>query len=164
VRSLAFVAALSLVACGGHVVTIPTDDVDAAPEGGRAPPPVEAGPWDEPTTCPDASSPPPVVNRCDVLRPTETCPPGRACYPITVPPDDKCSSEQYGSACLTPGTGAQGDACGGGSGVTCAAGFVCVITGGTTECAKSCALGQKGSCPNGYVCEPIDVPGYAVCL
>jgi hypothetical protein len=139
------------------------EDGDAAPEGGRVPPLMDGGlPYVDPM-CPDAA-PPPIMNRCDVLRPTETCPSGRACYPVTYPPDGPCGAEQYGSACLMPGKGVQGDSCGGQGGSSCAAGFICVITGGNTQCAKACALGQKNACTNGFVCEPIDVPGYAVCL
>lgn len=138
------------------------EDVDAAPEGGRTPPVPEGGlPYVDPT-CPDAA-PPPIDNRCDVLRPTETCPQGRACAPITFPPDGPCGVERYGSACIVPGTGVQGDSCAQDT-MGCAAGFVCVITGGNTQCAKACELGRKAACESGFVCEPIDVPGYAVCL
>ncbi len=151
-----------LFACGGRVgATDAGDDLDGAPEGGRFPHLPDGAPYVDPM-CPDAG-PPPIVNECDVLDPLKNCPPGTACYPVTYPPMEKCDTERYGSACLQQGTGTQGEACGSGSN-GCAPGFVCVITGGTTECAKACKLGEKGQCGSGYVCEPIDVPGYAVCL
>lgn len=147
--------------CGGKLGAGDAgDDTDGAPEGGRFPHLPDGAPYVDPM-CPD-SGPPPVNNACDVLNPLANCPAGTACYPVTFPPEGKCDTERYGSQCLPQGTGGQGAACGNGQG--CAPGFVCVITGGTTECAKACKLGSKGVCPTGYVCEPIDVPGYAVCL
>ena len=160
-RSCFSFALVAIVSCGGRVGAPPVDDDgDGGFEGGRAPPVEDGAPFVDPT-CPDAGPQPP-INQCDVLRPTATCPQGRACYPITYPPMGPCESERYGTACLTPGKGVQGDACGGGA--SCSAGFICVITGGNTQCAKACVLGQKGSCTPGFVCEPIDVPGFAVCL
>lgn len=150
-------------ACGGKLGSDPSElDPDATPEGGRVPRLPDGGTYVDPR-CPDAG-PPPIMNQCDVLRPLETCAPGTACYPVTFPPEGKCETERYGAECLTPGTGKQGAPCGGGARTGCAPGYICVITGGTTECAKACALGQKGACDEGFVCEPIDVPGYAVCL
>lgn len=151
-----------LVGCGGKLGNGDAgDDTDGAPEGGRFPRLPDGAPYMDPM-CPD-SGPPSVNNACDVLDPLANCPAGLACYPVTFPPMGKCDTERYGAACLQKGTGGQGAPCGGG-GQGCAPGFVCVITGGTTECAKACKLGSKGTCPSGYVCEPIDVPGYAVCL
>lgn len=160
-RCYVFLFAL-VTACGGRLGAVDGgDDSDGAPEGGRFPRLPDGAPYVDPM-CPD-SGPRPIDNRCDVLDPVATCKPGTACYPVVFPPMEKCEAERYGSACLPPGTGTQGAPCGSGS-QGCAAGYVCVITGGTTECAKACKLGQKGACGSGYVCEPIDVPGYAVCL
>lgn len=160
VRTLICFLCSCALACGGNVRSDADADIDAGNEGGRVPRLSDGGLFVDPK-CPDAG-PPPIQNECDVLRPLETCSHGSACYPIAIPPDHPCETERYGSACLQPGTGRQGAPCGGTNG--CAPGFVCVITGGSTECAKACALGSKGACDEGFVCEPIDVPGYAVCL
>jgi len=138
------------------------DDGDGGSEGGRVPRLPDGAPYVDPMC--DAGDPV-VTTKCDVLNPISTCPMGKACYPITIPPNGPCETEQYGSACLPPGTGKQGAPCGSGTNSFCAPGFICVITGGTTQCAQACALnGQKNLCQDGFVCEPIDVPGYAVCL
>lgn len=151
-----------ICACGGRLGAGDAGaDDDAAPEGGRYPRLPDGGAWVDPR-CPD-SGPPPVDVQCDVLDPIGTCKPGTACFPVTLPPQGPCDTERYGAVCAMPGTGKQGDPCGE-QGQACAAGYVCVITGAATECAKACRLGDKSACPSGAVCEPIDVPGYAVCL
>jgi hypothetical protein len=55
----------------------------------------------------------------------------------------------------------QGETCS--SALDCAGGFICVITGAGTSCAQYCDLGKTGGCPEGYVCEPLDVSGMGVC-
>jgi hypothetical protein len=147
--------------CGGTLLRPDADaDVDAAPEGGRRPPLPDGGDAFAPPICPDAAPPPP-IEECDVFTPS-SCPSGEVCYPIASPPGSACEAEQYGTVCIPAGTGGQGEPCGSGNG--CKGGHVCVITGGGTQCAKLCRLGQPGQCMAGYVCEPIDIPGYAACL
>ena len=77
-------------------------------------------------------------------------------------PSGPCEQERYGTVCAPAGTGRQGSACG--STEECAAGYACIITGAGTTCGKLCVLGQASSCPEGQVCEPIDVAGYATCF
>jgi hypothetical protein len=149
-------------ACGGSLVNPDGDaDVDAAFEGGRRPPVPDGGDGGGvPPICPDAAPLPP-IEECNVFQPS-SCPPEEVCYPITYPPRGACDTERYGTVCIQGGTGGQGEPCGSGNG--CKGGYVCVITGGGTQCAKMCQLGKTGQCATGFVCEPIDIPGYAACL
>lgn len=111
--------------------------------------------------CPDA--PAPIIdNVCDPLAP----PPGdcledEACYPYVVYPTEPCQAEMYGSMCAPAGTAKQDEPC---DYDMCAAGYVCVVTGAGTVCVRMCELDKIGACPDGRVCEPIDVLGYGGCL
>jgi hypothetical protein len=160
-RHLLFLIAIFPAACGGKAIPPDGTDPDAGsfgrgPEGGSA----DGNGYVDPH-CPDAA-PPPVSINCDVFDP-KSCLSGEACYPMVIPPKYKCQSETYGAFCASQGTGTQGSPCGSGSG--CAGGFVCLITGASTECAKMCEFGSgTHSCPDGFVCEPIDIPGFAACL
>jgi hypothetical protein len=111
--------------------------------------------------CPDAA-PPIIDSQCDPLKsPPGDCMDGEACYPYVQYPSEPCEAEIYGSICMTAGTGQQSDPC---YGEACAAGHVCVITGAGTQCVRLCSLTSLDPCPNGLVCEPIDVLGYGGCL
>jgi hypothetical protein len=119
-------------------------------------------------SCPEAGPPPSEIT-CNVFDPNGCvggvcCDPGQACYPVVVPPDMPCQTETYGAVCLGAGVGTQGAPCG--QTDNCAGGFVCLITGATTQCAQMCDLqGTDGhGCSDGYICEPIDIPGFAACL
>ncbi len=90
------------------------------------------------------------------------CMPGEACYIYVDYPDDPCGQEIYGSVCFFEGSGHQGDGCSGGQ--DCAGGYVCVVTGSGNQCVAMCDLEGVNQCPNGTVCEPIDVDGYGGCL
>lgn len=118
----------------------------------------EDAPYVDPS-CADAAPPPP-TNDCDAREQTG-CGPGEGCYPFVGYPQGPCEQEQYGTACEPAGTGEQGDPCGGLT--ECAAGYVCVISGAGTVCTKLCDLGAASACPEGQVCEPIDVAGFATC-
>jgi hypothetical protein len=112
--------------------------------------------------CPDA--PPPFIdNECDPLKsaPGDCITEGEACYPYVIYPSSPCEAEVYGAICEPEGTGQQSDPC---YGEACAAEHVCVITGAGTQCVHLCSLTVPGSCPDGLVCEPIDVLGYGGCL
>ena len=111
--------------------------------------------------CPDA--PPPVIdNQCDPLHPNPyDCPEGEACYPYVISPLEPCEAEIYGAQCEYAGTGQQNDPC---YGEPCAPKHTCVITGAGIMCVRLCDLKVPGSCPEGMVCEPIDVLGYGGCL
>jgi predicted small lipoprotein YifL len=111
--------------------------------------------------CPDA--PPAIIdNQCDPLNPKPyDCPEGEACFPYVIYPSAPCEAEIYGAVCYYEGTGKQGDPC---YGEPCASQHVCVVTGAGTVCVRLCELKVPGSCPNGMVCEPIDVLGYGGCL
>lgn len=119
-------------------------------------------PFVEPT-CPDTPRPPPTVE-CDAFAPqgASGCPKGQGCFPFVQYPDGACDSEQYGAMCAPAGTGTQGTACDGAT--SCSAGFACVISGSGTQCVKLCELTKSGTCPDGFVCEPVDVPGYGACF
>ncbi len=112
--------------------------------------------------CPDA--PLPVIdNQCDPLAPPPgDCMQGEACYPYVIYPSDPCEAEYYGSMCSEAGTSVQDEPCYGGA--ECAPGFTCVVSGAGTICVQMCDLHKLGSCPDGRVCEPIDVLGYGGCL
>lgn len=111
--------------------------------------------------CPDA--PAPIIdNQCDPLKPAPgDCYSGEACYPYVIYPTEPCEAEIYGALCEPAGTGQQSDPC---YGEACAPQHVCVITGAGTQCVRLCDLNKPASCPDGFVCEPIDVLGYGGCL
>ena len=168
---VALLAFASAPACGGSleggddvslVVDAGGDDGGVRRDGGRHPRPDDGGDDDADyvdPSCGDASVAPP-TNECDARTQTG-CALGEGCYPFVSYPSGPCEQEQYGTACAPAGSGRQGDTCGGIE--ECAPGYVCVITGAGTACTKLCDLGQPGSCPEGEVCEPIDVAGYATC-
>ncbi len=148
-------------ACGGAVDRSQDDTSDGGDGGKGRNPGDDGGSTYVDPHCPDAG-PPNTVHQCDVMDPIASCKGKGGCYPVAIPPETKCGAETYGTMCLTAGTGTQGVACGGKS--NCAPGYVCLITGGDTQCSKLCDLKVKQSCPQGYVCGPIDVPGFAACL
>lgn len=153
--------ACALVACGG-VIDHSQDDTSDAGDGGKGRNPGDDGGLVHvDPQCPDAG-PPNTIHECDVADPIASCHGAGGCYPVAIPPQTQCGAETYGTECLAAGTGTQGAACGGRS--NCAPGYVCLITGGDTQCAKLCDLKAKGQCPSGFVCGPIDVPGFAACL
>ncbi len=90
------------------------------------------------------------------------CAPGDGCYIYVQYPEEPCGQEIYGSLCTPAGVGAQGDPCGGAQ--DCGAGLACVVTGSGTQCVVLCPLQGADGCPDGYVCEPIDVEGFGGCL
>jgi hypothetical protein len=111
--------------------------------------------------CPDA--PAPIIDKeCDPLKsPPGDCMSGEACYPYVIYPTEPCEAEVYGAICEPAGTGEQSDPC---YGEACAPQHVCVITGAGTQCVRLCDLNKPAACPDGLVCEPIDVLGYGGCL
>lgn len=160
----AFAAAAALLlgsaACGGMVDDgSSTSDDDAGPQGRNRDAAGDGNGYVDPQ-CPN-KKPPLTYSECDV--PTQKgCGPGEGCYPAVLPPQQRCEPETYATLCIPVGTAKQGEACNGHS--NCAAGYVCLITGGDTQCARMCDIKQKNQCASGYVCEPIDVPGFAACL
>ena len=112
--------------------------------------------------CPD--QPPPLEDfMCDPYAQFNgDCAPGEACYIYVEYPTQPCGQEIYGSFCFAAGPGQQGDGCAGG--LDCGAGLVCVITGSGNQCVQLCNLMGADGCPNGLVCEPIDVEGFGGCL
>ncbi len=143
---------------GGHYVFI---SGSGGKDGGipDSKPPPDALPDYVDPGCPD-KPPPKGEFSCDPYK--QNCKKGEACHIFVDYPKEPCGQEIYGSFCGPAGPGMQGDACGGGA--ACAAGFVCVITGSGTQCVKLCTLMGKSGCPDGYVCEPIDVKGFGGCL
>jgi hypothetical protein len=112
---------------------------------------------------PGCADPPPPQEEftCDAYN-QKGCPPGQGCYIFVQYPQETCGQEIYGSICAPGGTGKQGDDCGGAE--QCAGGYVCVITGQGTQCVKLCKLTGSSGCPDGLVCETIDVKGFGGCL
>jgi hypothetical protein len=162
-RFLGFLGAalLALAACGGKVDDgTGTGEDDAGPLGRNPNGTNDSGNGYVDPQCPN-KAPPQTYSEC-VVATQKGCGPGEGCYPAVIPPSQKCEPETYASLCLPVGTGTQGVACGGHN--ACAAGYVCLITGGDTQCARMCDIKTKNACANGFVCEPIDVPGYAACL
>ncbi len=160
-RSVLLVVSLVLVGACGGIVDHTQDDTTDAGDGGKGRIGTDGGFAHTDPSCPEAG-PPATIHECDIADPIASCHGHGGCYPVAIPPQAKCGAETYGTACLTAGTGGQGAACGGKS--SCQPGFVCLITGGDTACAKLCDLKAKGQCPAGFVCGPIDVPGFAACL
>lgn len=112
--------------------------------------------------CPDAG-PPLMMMMCDPYHQGNgDCPAKEGCYIFVQYPTMPCGQEVYGSSCLPPGPGMQGDPCGGAQ--DCGGGFVCVVTGSGNQCVQLCNLQGAAGCPNGLVCEPIDVQGFGGCL
>jgi hypothetical protein len=157
---LVFLLLGAFAACGGKAIPPDGTSDDDSGTFGREPDASSDGNGFVDPHCPDAA-PPEVDNTCDVF--AQNCQAGQACYPFDVPPKKACQSEVYGTFCAEVGSGTQGSACDNGAG--CATGFVCLITGANTSCAKMCDLGGTDhGCPDGFVCEPIDIPGFAACL
>lgn len=177
--ALVYSFALLLVACGGSVQagldspplpdagdadTPPdADESDAdiiVPDGGKVPD--APGDYRDPD-CPDAATEPPYLE-CDPLAEGPTgCAGGEACYPFVRYPETECEQESYGAICVVEGTGTQGSPCGNGE-TYCKGGFVCVVSGAGVQCVKLCDLEKISACPDGLVCEPLDVEGFGGCL
>lgn len=171
--SLVAVVALGAahLACGGGVREdadpLPNSDAGAdvrlpSRDGGRPPrdASVEGGLTPQPDpVCPD---PPPAQAdfRCDVLA-QKGCDAGEACYPFIDYPGFYCEAERYGAECAKAGLARSGVPCETSS--YCAPGLVCVITGAGTHCAATCDLQKAAGCPEGYVCQSLDVTGLGVC-
>jgi len=90
------------------------------------------------------------------------CAADEGCYIFVDYPSQPCAAETYGAVCAPAGPGGQGAACMGPS--DCVAGASCVITGSGNQCVMLCQLMGPSSCPDGTVCEPIDVSGTGGCL
>jgi len=128
--------------------------------------------FDEYMDPPCKNHPPPVLDfKCDPYAQGAACQPGdpkgccmpdEGCYIFVSYPPDPCSAETYGAQCLPAGPGAQGAPCQGPA--DCVAGASCVITGSGNQCVMLCPLMGASNCPDGTVCEPIDVSGYGGCL
>ena len=112
--------------------------------------------------CPDAG--PPLMDfTCDPYHQHNgDCPGNEGCYIFSTPPQTLCGQETYGAICAPQGAGMQGAPCGGAQ--QCAAGFTCVVSGSGDQCILLCALMGTTGCPDGLVCEPIDVQGFGGCL
>jgi hypothetical protein len=112
--------------------------------------------------CPN--KPPPIEDfQCDPYSQFNgDCAAGEGCYIFVDYPSQPCGQEIYGSFCYFAGPGGQGDPCG--SALDCNAGHVCVITGAGTQCVQLCSLFGEDGCPDGLLCETIDVEGFGGCL
>ncbi len=110
--------------------------------------------------CPDAAVVEP-VRECDPFSTPTGCSFGDACYPFVSYPSGVCEQETFGTYCLPPGTGQQGDPC---AGEPCASGFVCVVTGQGNQCVQLCPLQGEDGCPPGLFCVPVDVEGFGACF
>jgi hypothetical protein len=169
---------LAGIGCGGTVSAGPDDlssigDADTDPgdtglhhhdTGHDVSPDVTIDTYVPPDTyvdpgCADAA---PITSyECDPWATPSPCPKGQACFPYVDPPAAACEPEHYGAQCFPAGSGRQGAPC---DGSGCAGGFVCVISGEGNVCAALCKTGTPGACPEGLVCDPLDVPSFGVCL
>jgi hypothetical protein len=112
--------------------------------------------------CPDAGMPKKHFD-CDPYNQFNgDCPDGQGCYITITYPTMPCGQETYGAICAPVGQGGQGVPCG--SATDCGAGFVCVVSGSGDQCVQLCHLDGPSGCPEGLVCEPIDVEGFGGCL
>jgi hypothetical protein len=163
------VAAGALGGCG-TVVTIPPTGgtgghhVGHNPDGGSdSEIPLDAMPDYVDPGCPDAG-PAVMMFTCDPYNQHNgDCPGNEGCYIFSNPPQTLCGKTVYGSECAPQGPGKQGAPCGNGP-TECSAGFACVITGSGDQCVLLCELQGGAGCPDGLVCEPIDVQGFGGCL
>jgi hypothetical protein len=143
---------------GGHAGHHPADGGTGGFGGG----PIDAQPDYTDPGCPDAGAPM-TMFMCDPYNQNNgDCPPAEGCYIFTDPPETPCAQEVYGASCEHQGSGQQGTPCGGSEG--CAAGFTCVVSGSGNQCVQLCELQGDTGCPNGLVCNPIDVQGFGGCL
>jgi hypothetical protein len=114
----------------------------------------------EDLNCPPQPDAPP-IRECDPFAPATGCPLGEACYPFVDYPTGPCDREEYGTRCATEGSGRQGDACELGR---CSGGFICVVTGQGDQCIELCLREGPRTCPEGLVCQPVDVEGFGGCF
>ncbi|HVY44306.1 MAG TPA: hypothetical protein VHB21_00445 [Minicystis sp.] len=112
--------------------------------------------------CPDAGMPKKDFKCNPYQQGNGDCPPGEGCYIAVQYPSMPCGQETYASFCGAIGPGVQGSPCGGPN--DCGAGFVCVVSGSGDQCVQLCHLEGQDDCPEGLVCEPIDVEGFGGCL
>jgi hypothetical protein len=132
----------------------------SGPASGGHPPDAGLPDADEPIC---KNQPPPIENfECDPYNQPGDCLPTEACYIYVNYPTEPCGQEEYGSFCYPQGSGGQGASCSGA--FDCLAGHVCVITGSGTQCVQLCNLFGEDGCPQGLVCEAIDVEGFGGCL
>lgn len=110
------------------------------------------------------NQPPPIQDfHCDPYNQNNgDCPTNDACYIYVQYPEEPCGQEVYGAVCAPAGPGQQGDPCQGAT--DCEAGTACVVTGSGTQCVELCPLMGPSGCPDGTICEPIDVQGFGGCL
>jgi hypothetical protein len=112
--------------------------------------------------CPDAG-PAIQMYECDPYNQFNgDCMPGEGCYIFVQYPSEPCGQETYGAFCQPTGPGQQSAPCSGAQ--DCGAGFVCVVSGSGDQCVELCQLSGSTGCPDGLVCEPIDVEGFGGCL
>src|SRR4051794_5729045 len=113
--------------------------------------------------CPDTG--PPIQDfSCDPFaQHNGDCGPGNGCYITVDYPREPCGQETYGSVCIPSGDGGQNAPCN--SAQDCKSGFSCVVAGvGAPECVQLCHLNGPSGCPQGLLCEEIDVEGFGGCL
>lgn len=141
---------------------LPDAGVDALPDASEDAAEDVFSDYEDPG-CPDMEPPPPEFE-CDPLAPTDQCDTGLACYPwVDRPFGDGCGFEVFGSSCLPPGPGTQGDRCGD-EFEWCAGGHICVVGGSAgARCAALCDPTGADTCPNGLLCGLVDVEGFGVC-
>jgi hypothetical protein len=136
----------------------------ASGSAGTEVPPLDAGldAYADPG-CPDVGAPV-RVNDCDPFATTSSCPFGQGCFPFVEHPfGNGCDAQRFGTECLPAGTGQQGDDCGT-AGLSCAAGFVCVVGAQPgMHCVQLCPMSGQKVCPAGLICGELDVEGYGVC-
>jgi hypothetical protein len=114
--------------------------------------------------CEDLPPPEPYFE-CDLFLEPSGCQDGYGCYPYLLHPNDPsgCGQQSYGSVCIEPGIGSQGDLCGDGLRY-CEPGYICVIGARPgARCAKLCSMDGAADCTDGLICGETDLPGIGVC-
>jgi hypothetical protein len=135
-------AAIAAGGCGSVAIT-PPGGVTGGGGGTGGEPPDATSEFVDPG-CPDAGAKMTDFT-CDAFHQNDgDCPAGQGCYIFATPPPTPCGQE----VCDTD----------------CSAGFTCVVSGSGVQCSLLCQLTGNSGCPEGMVCEPIDVQGFGGCL
>lgn len=134
-------------ACGGFV-WLPNACSTATPVDAGTPTPVDAGPAADPcsrfATCGGCTP----YEGCGWCGATSRCQLGS----MTGPSAGACASDwSWQTTDCTRGSAAFGEPCR--SPTDCASGGLCVGTGTTAFCTRTCTLGDDCTCPRGYACN-----------
>lgn len=138
--------------------TTMSEDPPVLPVPPQEPPPLPQSTFEEPG-CPEPAE---RLQRIACERDVEdACPAGQGCFPFVNYPANPCEPETFGTRCEPVGDAVQGQSC---VRRNCADGFLCVSTGGGTQCAQICELPGPNTCAAGLICGSVDIEGFGVCF